>query len=292
MADVIIFRDTFDGPAGPLSEHTPDVGYRPYTGGGSLDGNGRLVRDVDPGWAEFIGGNEIDPPSIAALTATLEGSGAVSMEVSWPVTYYVGDDEYSDEARVGVSILSPGEVEVFYADVGAEDYTNQIIEFATPETGSVVLRIDIGPTETAVSVNGSLVAALPDFNTGSLSTYGLSSGPFVGAYLGPAAGYIADVSLTSSEDPEDPVDPVDPVDPEDPEDPGETPPGGVVGPPAYFDSSWEAAQEVAGALPAPGWSASEDFLGGANAPTGARPVTAQVGVSGATWTSFKQENWI
>jgi hypothetical protein len=240
MAEMVLFRDTFDGPAGPLSEHTPDVGYRPHTGDGSLDGNGRLVRDVDPGWADFIGGSEIAPPSIAALTATLEGSGAVSMEVSWPVTYYVGDDEYSDEARVGVSILSPDEVEVYYANIGAEDYTFQTVEFSTPETGSVVLRIDIGPAVTTVSVNGSLVAALPELNTGSLSTYGLSSGPFVGAYLGPAAGYIADVSLTSSEDPEDPEDPVDPPAPL------------KVGMSAGFDSSWEAEQEIARAMASTG----------------------------------------
>ena len=54
--------------------------------------------------------------------------------------------------------------------------------------------------------------------------------------------------------------------------------------PVGLDTSWEAAQEEA--PPSGGWSISEGFAAGAEAPTSSTPVESQVGTSGATWSAI------
>ncbi len=211
-------------------------------------------------------------------------SGSTSVTLS--VTFSASASDWFYFALMPDGSMHP-EVTATFSDGKASIAKNS---YGSPATGpgvtllgENVAEIHITDAGAALILNGTQVGFTAEYTLSG--DVGATHVVDIGSLAVGSSLTVTSVSLSASDSS------VDPVDPEDPEDPGETPPGGVVGPPAYFDSSWEAAQEVAGALPAPGWSASEDFLGGANAPTGARPVTAQVGVSGATWTSFKREYW-
>lgn len=256
MADVVLFRDTFDGPAGPVDEgRAPDVGAYEFLSG-ELDGLGTLTSD------NLRGGGSATPNPAATYRAAIEllttgGLGGVELGAGGD-TYFWATVRFVD--GVGL-VVSPGTQDDSFDDVPV----------SMPED-AVPLSIEVGPSGTDVSYMGDVVATIPTFTSASFSGAGI----YVGAYsAGGGAVVLNYVELTQSA-------PTDGG--------GGSPPPAPVNAalPAGLDTSWEAAQEEA--PPGVGWSVFEDFAAGVEAPTDSAPVASQVGTSGATWSS-EVENW-
>lgn len=256
MADVILFRDTFDGPAGPVDEtRVPEVGVYDFLTG-TLDGAGQLLFSPDMYGALALTPILVDAASTYTATAVFGGSGA-SNRAGFGL--FTGDDLAT---LLGLLVYVDASDTMYLTAGTPGGLVETTIGGVVPDQ-PLTVAFEISQTGAKASLNGAVgwsseqlkvsdVASMPlKVQVGQMTSSALTIDDLILVQTTAAASSL--------------------------------PPG--------FNSSWEAAQEVAGALPAPGWSVSEDFLGGANAPTGARPVTAQVGVSGATWTSFKRDYW-
>ena len=263
MADVVLFHDTFDGPAGQVNEgRTPDVGAYEFLFGGELNGNGTLTCN------DLSGVGSATPDPAATYRATIEfltagGTGGVELGAGEGACFWT---EVRFVDGVG-AVVSPGDQENSFDDVPV----------SMPED-AVILSIEVGPSGTDVSYMGDVVATFTTFTSASLSGAGL----YVRAFSVDGAMVLNYVELIQSA----------------PTDGGGGDGGGGGGggspPPAPvnvalpvgLDTSWEAAQETAQGTPGVGWSIFEGFAVGAEAPTSSAPVASQVGTSGATWSAI------
>lgn len=252
MADVVLFRDTFDGPAGPVDEgRVPNVGAYEYLVSGELDGTGILTCD------ELCSVGSATPDPAATYRAAIE-------------LLTIGD--------TGGLELGAGDAAYLWAEVRFVDGVGAVIasgdqegEFDVPVSmpvDAVLLSVEVGPSGTDVSYMGDVVTTIPTLTSASLSGAGL----YVRAYSVGGAMVLNYVELIQSA-PTDGGPPSQPVSPG-----GSLPPG--------LDTSWEAAQETAQGTPGVGWSIFEGFAAGAEAPTSSAPVASQVGTSGATWSAI------
>lgn len=258
MADVVIFRDTFDGPAGPVNEgRTPDVGAYEFLFGGELNGNGTLTCN------DLSGVGSATPDPAATYRATIE-------------LLTIGD--------TGGLELGAGDAAYLWAEVRFVDGVGAVIasgdqegEFDVPVSmpvDAVLLSIEVGPSGTSVSYMGDVVATIPTFTSASLSGAGLYTRVYSAA-VGPGGGAVVlnYVELIQSATTGGGGG-------------GSPPPAPVnVALPVGLDTSWESAQETAQGAPGVGWSIFEGFAAGAEAPTNSAPVASQVGTSGATWSA-------
>lgn len=257
MADVVLFRDTFDGPAGPVDEgRAPDVGAYEYLVGGELDGDGTLTCD------ELRSGGSAAPDPAATYRATIEfltAGGTVGVDLG------AGEGAYfwAEVWLVG-GVVSLGDQEDSFDDVPV-----------SMPGDTVLLSIEVGPSGTDVSYMGDVVATIPTFTSASLSGAGLytrvysaASGPAGGAVVLKCVELIQSATTGGGGG-------------------GSPPPAPVnVALPVGLDTSWEAAQETAQGTPGVGWSIFEGFAAGAEAPTSSTPVESQIGTSGATWSAI------
>lgn len=222
MADVVLFRDTFDGPAGPVDEgRTPDVGAYELLIGGELSGLGILTCD------ELRSGDSATPNPAATYRAAIEllttgGLGGVELGAGEGAYFWA---EVRFVAGVGL-IVSPGTQDSSFDDVPV-----------SMPGDAVLLCIEVGPSGTDVSYMGDVVSTIPTFTSASLSGVGL----YARAYSVGGGGAVAlnYVELTQSA-------------PTDGGGGGSPPPVNAVALPAGLDTSWEAAQEVARATASTG----------------------------------------
>lgn len=257
MADVVLFRDTFDGPAGPVDEgRAPDVGAYEYLVGGELDGDGILTCD------ELCSVGSATPDPAATYRAAIE-------------LLTIGD--------TGGLELGAGDAAYLWAEVRFVDGVGAVIasgdqegEFDVPVSMPVdaaLLSVEVGPSGTDVSYMGDVVTTIPTLTSASLSV-----GLYIRAYSVGGAMALNYVELIQSA----------PTDGGG----GSPPPAPVnVALPVGLDTSWEAAQEAAQETPGVGWSIFEGFAAGAEAPTNSAPVASQVGTSGATWSAIIETLW-
>jgi hypothetical protein len=243
--------------------------------------------------------------------ADLDGAGKVTFAAATaPNAFIYRTVEYTgDEAYITFRItFSASATDKFYLSVWAEDSAaiaafidgevaicgqeafGQLFESAPPSlpAGAVPVTLLAGQNDASLVftsggamlfLNGTQVTPLlPGLTTSSFGSVGADTGTLAT----PSSFVIDSASLLATD-----------ALPIDGGGGGSPPPSPVnVALPVGLDTSWEAEQEVAGALPATGWSVSEDFSTGPGAPTSAAAVSSQIGVSGATWTSFKREYWI
>lgn len=254
MADVVLFRDTFDGPVGPVDEgRTPDVGAYAFLLGGELNGDGTLTCDD----LSSVGSATPDPAATYRATIefpTTDARAGVELGAS-DDAYFWAEVRFVD--GVG-AVVTPGDQENSFDDVPV----------SMPED-AVLLSIEVGPSGTDVSYMGDVAATIPAFTSASLSGAGL----YVRAFSVDGAMVLNYVELTQSA-------------PTGGGGGGSPPPAPVnVALPVGLDTSWEAAQEAAQGTPGVGWSIFEGFAAGAEAPTNSAPVASQIGTSGATWSS-------
>lgn len=222
MADVVLFRDTFDGPAGPVDEgRAPDVGAYEILIGGELSGLGILTCD------ELRSGGSAAPNPAATYRAAIE----------FLTTGGLG----------GVELGADGGA-FFWAEVGFVDGVGRVVSPGTQDSSfddvpvsmpgdAVLLCIEVGPSGTDVSYMGDVVSTIPTFTSASLSGVGL----YASAYSVGGGGAVAlnYVELTQSA-------------PTDGGGGGSPPPVNAVALPAHFNSTWEAEQEVARATASTG----------------------------------------
>ncbi len=212
MADVVLFRDTFDGPAGPVDEgRTPDVGAYEFLDGGELDGNGILTCEG------LRSGGSATPDPAATYRATIEflttgGLGGVELGAGEAAYLWV---EVRFVTGVGL-VISSGDHENSFGDVPV----------GMPG-GAVLLSVEVGPSGTDVSYMGDVVATSPTFTSASLS----GAEFFTNVYSADGGDIVLNyVELIQST-------------PTGGGGGGSTPVSVAL--PVGLDTSWEAAQEVA-----------------------------------------------
>ena len=274
MATTVLFLDTFTGPAGPLSGHSPEVGMALFPNG-DLDGAGRLVQDGDGFLGAEVPGGAVELSD--TYTATLK---LVAPDTGAGVDLYGDYDPATDTNGGAASVLVSPAGLVRYG-VATDGAAASIITsaVAVANSGVVTLSLSVGPTGTTILADGVLVASIPEFTTGSFGS------PSLSMYAASEQGAVFDeLSLTRITP--DPVVPPDPVIPPDQ-------PSSAVSLPPGLNTSWEAAQEVKKAVTGVsiGWSIFDGFTAGAEAPTTGAPVDSQTGTSGATWSSSSESNW-
>lgn len=218
MADVVLFRDTFDGPAGPVDEgRAPDVGAYEVLIGGELSGLGVLTCD------ELRSGGSAAPNPAA--------------------TYRAATEFLTTGALGGIELGADGGA-FFWAEVGFVDGVGRVVSPGTQDSSfdnvpvsmpgdAVLLSIEVGPSGTDVSYMGDVVATFPTFTSASLSGVGL----YTTVYSAGGAVVLNYVELIQSA-------------PTDGGGGGSTPVSVAL--PVGLDTSWEAAQEVARATASTG----------------------------------------
>ncbi len=153
MADVVLFRDTFDGPAGPVDEdRVPNVGAYEYLVSGELDGTGILTCD------ELCSVGSATPDPAATYRAAIE-------------LLTIGD--------TGGLELGAGDAAYLWAEVRFVDGVGAVIasgdqegEFDVPVSMPVdaaLLSVEVGPSGTDVSYMGDVVTTIPTLTSASLS---------------------------------------------------------------------------------------------------------------------------
>lgn len=223
MADVVLFRDTFNGPAGPVDEgRAPDVGAYEYLDGGELGGDGTLTCDA----LGSVGSATPDPAATyraATEFLTTGGLGGVELGAGEGAYFWA---EVRFVTGVGL-VVSPGDHENSFDDVPV-----------SMPVDAVLLSIEVGPSGTDVSYMGDVVATFPTFTSASLSGAGLYTAVYSGGGGGGGDAVVLNyVELIQSA-------------PTDSGGGGSTPVSVAL--PAHFNSTWEAEQEVARATASTG----------------------------------------
>lgn len=219
MADVVLFRDTFDGPAGPVDEgRAPDVGAYEILIDGELSGLGVLTCD------ELRSGGSAAPNPAATYRAAIEflttgGLGGVELGADGGA-YFWAEVGFVD--GVGL-VVSPG----------TQDSSFDNVPVSMP-VDAVLLSIEVGPSGTDVSYMGDVVATFPTFTSASLSGVGLYTTVYSAGGGAVVLNYVELIQSTPTGGGG-----------------GGSPPASVALP-VGLDTSWEAAQEVARATASTG----------------------------------------
>lgn len=187
MAQTTLFLDTFTGPAGPLSGHTPEVGGYGYADG-NIDGSGGAVPGGS-GWVEVVG----YPPPAAPAPTTGKTYTALS-RMMWdgggePNAGINGSN--NDEIFVELSADSTS-ARIGYISGDATEHTEASYSVTPNLSGPTTIIIVVGPDGSEITVNGDLVASIAEFTATDLDISPVS----VSAYT--EFGVLDELSLIES----------------------------------------------------------------------------------------------